>query len=116
MKAFIIMLVATCMLSMLYGQDSVRYRVIFIGDAGEMNAVQQKSLQHAANDNIAGKTSVIYLGDNIYPRGMGQPGTKKEDTAKKILESQYMPMRAKGAPVYFIPGNHYWYKMGPNGL
>ncbi|RZJ78609.1 MAG: hypothetical protein EOO47_13290, partial [Flavobacterium sp.] len=26
------------------------------------------------------------------------------------------PMRAKGATVYFIPGNHDWDKSGPNGL
>ena len=116
MKAFIITLFVTCMLSLSYGQDSVRFRIIFIGDAGEMNAEQQQSLNHAANHIIPGKTSVIYLGDNVYPRGMGLQGTKEEIDAKKILKSQYQPMRSKGAPVFFIPGNHDWDKMGPDGL
>ena len=61
MKALILMLVAISMLSMAQSQDSVRYRVIFIGDAGEMNAEQQKSLEYAANHIIPGKTSVFYL-------------------------------------------------------
>jgi hypothetical protein len=116
MKAIVLLLISISVISVAQSQDSVRYRVIFIGDAGEMNAEQQKSLKYAANHILPGKTSVIYLGDNIYPRGMGLPGTKEEDTAKKILESQYGPMRANGAPVYFIPGNHDWDKMGPNGL
>src|SRR5690606_22849918 len=30
--------------------------------------------------------------------------------------SQYGPMRATGAPVYFIPGNHDWDKSGEDGL
>src|SRR5690606_1756194 len=34
----------------------------------------------------------------------------------EILRSQYEPMRAKGAPVYFIPGNHDWDRMGKEGL
>ena len=97
-------------------QDSLRYRVILIGDAGEMNHEQQKALQHAANHIVTGKTVVLYLGDNVYPHGMGLPGSKEEATTRQILQSQYQPMRAKGAPVYFLPGNHDWDKMGPLGL
>jgi hypothetical protein len=97
-------------------QDSVRYRVILIGDAGEMDMQQNAVLKHAANNIIKNKTTVMYLGDNIYPHGMGLPGSPEEEETKKILQSQYLPMRAKGAPVYFVPGNHDWDKMGPQGL
>lgn len=97
-------------------QDSVQYRVIFIGDAGEMNAAQRESLKNAANHVIKGKTTVMYLGDNIYPKGMGLPGSKEENETKQILQSQFQPMRKAGAAVYFIPGNHDWDKMGPQGL
>lgn len=102
--------------SLLYAQDSIRYRVILVGDAGEMNQEQQKALQHAAGHVLTGKTSVFYLGDNIYPRGMDLPGSGKVQEAIDILRSQYEPMRAKGAPVYFVPGNHDWDKSGPKGL
>lgn len=93
-----------------------KYRVIFIGDAGEMNAAQKAALQHAAKQVIAGKTTVMYLGDNIYPKGMGLPGSREENETKQILNSQFEPMRKMGAAVYFIPGNHDWDKMGPQGL
>jgi hypothetical protein len=96
--------------------ESVYSRLIFIGDAGEMDMEQNAVLKHAAAHIIKGKTTVMYLGDNIYPRGMGLPGSKEEETTKKILRSQYEPMRANGAPVYFVPGNHDWDKMGPDGL
>lgn len=97
-------------------QDSVKHRVIFIGDAGEMNPAQRESLKNAAKHVIAGKTTVMYLGDNVYPKGMGLPGSREEETTKQILQSQFQPMRKMGAAVYFIPGNHDWDKMGPNGL
>ncbi|MES1215644.1 MAG: BamA/TamA family outer membrane protein [Bacteroidota bacterium] len=97
-------------------QDSIRYRVIFIGDAGEINPKQQTIIPDAAKHIITGKTTVMYLGDNIYPHGMGLVGSDEEETSKKILQSQFVPMRSKGAPVYFIPGNHDWDRMGKQGL
>ncbi len=97
-------------------QDSVRYRVILIGDAGEMNIRQRKTLDDAAAHILPDKTSVLFLGDNIYPHGMPLPGSKEEKRAQEIISSQYKPMRAKGAPVYFIPGNHDWDRSGPEGL
>jgi hypothetical protein len=97
-------------------QDSVVRRIIFIGDAGEMNADQKAVIQSAAEKILNNKTTVIYLGDNIYPTGMALPGTKNETQAKEVLQSQFMPMRSKGAPVYFIPGNHDWDRMGADGL
>ncbi|MES2775704.1 MAG: BamA/TamA family outer membrane protein [Bacteroidota bacterium] len=97
-------------------QDSIQYRVIFIGDAGEINPLQKNIIGLASNQIIAGKTSVVYLGDNIYPRGMGLPGSPEEATTKEILRSQFVPMRSKAAPVYFVPGNHDWDRSGPLGL
>ena len=97
-------------------QDGIRYRIIFIGDAGEMNREQRKSLEQAANHIIPGKTSTIFLGDNIYPDGMGLPGEDNEEETQLILKSQFTPMRAKGAATYFVPGNHDWDRSGKKGL
>ncbi|GAB3902863.1 metallophosphoesterase [Mucilaginibacter boryungensis] len=100
----------------LHAQDSVKYRIILIGDAGELGKQQKGVLSSAAANVLENKTTVLYLGDNIYPTGIGLPGSKEEETTKNILRSQYQPMRAAGAPVYFIPGNHDWDRMGPKGL
>lgn len=91
-------------------------RMIFIGDAGEMNHEQTKVIPDAAAQVLPGMTSVFFLGDNVYPRGMGLPGTKAEAEGQAVLRSQFVPLRAKGAPVYFLPGNHDWDRMGKNGL
>ncbi len=97
-------------------QDSIRHRIILIGDAGEINYEQDKLIPNASTKILAGKTTVMYLGDNIYPTGMALPGSEDEERTKKILRSQFVPMRSKGAPVYFIPGNHDWDRMGKDGL
>lgn len=94
----------------------VKSRIILIGDAGEMDQQQDGVLKHAVQQVLPGKTTVFYLGDNIYPRGMGLPGSPEEQETKDIITSQYRPFRTAGAPVYFIPGNHDWDKSGPLGL
>lgn len=96
--------------------DDIVNRVIFIGDAGEINFKQETIIPRASDLILDGKTQVVYLGDNIYPRGIGLPGSPEEESTKDILRSQFEPMRAKGAPVLFIPGNHDWDRMGKDGL
>lgn len=101
-------------LPLLSAQDSVQVRVILIGDAGEINAVQQSILEHAIQNNIPGKTIALFLGDNIYPKGVELSGTKRE-ASLAILRSQFEGLRKNNIPVYFIPGNHDWDKSGPDG-
>lgn len=62
--------------------DSVITRMILIGDAGEMDLQQGGVIGHAVEYVLKGKTTVFYLGDNIYPRGMGLPGSKEEQETK----------------------------------
>jgi len=97
-------------------QDSILHRIIFIGDAGEINGWQKSTIANAATKVLPGKTSMFYLGDNIYPSGLSLPGNPGEESTREILKSQYLPIRAAGSPVYFIPGNHDWDKSGPEGL
>ncbi len=116
MKLIFSLFITLGILSATYSQDSILHRVIFIGDAGEMSEGQKAVIQHAAGNVFNAKTSVVYLGDNIYPRGLGLPGTKSDSLGREILQSQYQPLRSKGAAVYFIPGNHDWDKSGSKGL
>lgn len=96
--------------------DSILTRVILIGDAGEVHLEQAAVIKHAAGNILQPKTSIMFLGDNIYPDGMGLPGSKNEGKTKAVLRSQFIPMRQNGASVYFIPGNHDWDDSGKNGL
>jgi hypothetical protein len=97
-------------------QDAVRARIILIGDAGEIDQQQKMLIPDAAKRVLKGKTTAIYLGNNIYPNGMGLSGSGDELEGQKILKSQYETLRAAGSSVYFIPGNHDWDKSGPDGL
>ena len=95
-------------------QDSIQQRIILIGDAGEINPVQKAILADAINRSFPGKTTALFLGDNIYPKGLELSGDKKTST-ETILRSQFEDLRKKGIPVYFVPGNHDWDKSGPDG-
>lgn len=97
-------------------QDSIRHRVILIGDAGEINNLQRAVIANASQYILQNKTTIVFLGDNIYPDGMALTGERLQTKTEEILRSQYQPMRGKGAAVYFVPGNHDWDKSGPLGL
>jgi len=97
-------------------QDSISHRVILIGDAGRVNDKQQAIIKDAASHIITDKTTVLYLGDNIFNDGMALTAGEEQERNQQILRSQYQPMRNGGATVYFIPGNYDWDKSGKNGL
>ena len=114
---FIQLLFSVMLASIAFAQTgSIQQRIIFIGDAGEIDNQQNGVITQAAAHILPGKTTVVYLGDNIYPTGMGLPGSKEETHTQYILRAQYQPMRNLGAPVYFLPGNHDWDRMGKQGL
>src|SRR5436190_24389433 len=77
-----------------YSQDSVRYRVILIGDAGEISVEQKAVISDAVEKNIAGKTIALFLGDNIYSKGMELPGSESATTSQNIVRAQYEGLRA----------------------
>lgn len=116
MKKILLTLLLIPALTALKAQDSVLHRIILIGDAGEMDPQQRNVILDAAAKVIPHRTSSFFLGDNIYPRGMGLPGSPEEKETQAILKSQYQPLRKAGSPVFFIPGNHDWDRMGPKGL
>lgn len=114
-KRLLAILLCLCGLSA-FAQSDVKYRIILIGDAGEINGGQEESIQTAAKHVIKDKTTTVFLGDNVYPVGFAIPYHGDFAETSKILQSQFKPMRDAGAAVYFVPGNHDWDKSGPNGL
>ncbi len=85
----------------------VNHRIILIGDAGEINIEQQTLIHAAAKLIIPSRTTTCFLGDNIYPNGMGLFGDEKS-SGEVSLRAQYESFRHVGVPVYFIAGNHDW--------
>lgn len=116
MKKVIILMLLPCIFSReVKAQDSIKYSIILIGDAGEINPAQKAVISDAVNHSEAGKVSVVFLGDNIYSNGMGLDSGEHFLNTADILKSQYLPFRNAGIPVYFVPGNHDWDRSGVNG-
>jgi hypothetical protein len=104
---------------------AVHQRLIFIGDAGEMrtgSTPDGRSSEPALQllDHWAGllpeRTTVIFLGDNVYPGGTpADPMHPSELDAIQRLTAQTNIIARSGARALFVPGNHDW-KTGEVGI
>src|SRR5580692_8891262 len=84
--------------------------MFLVGDGGEFrdghHPVCDWLKQHIDwNDTI---NVLVYLGDNIYPKGMPPEGSASRDDAMRILDRQVSVVQGKKAKAFFIPGNHDW--------
>ncbi len=91
-------------------EDSIRQRIFLIGDGGELENGKHPVVDWAAknvNWNDA-RNSAVFLGDNIYPLGLGQRGESDYEESKKVLDYQLSPFLNKKGRAFFIMGNHDW--------
>lgn len=99
--------------------DSIRHTILLIGDAGEPqpdgNELNFTVLEHHAAKN-PGKTTVIFLGDNIYPEGLPDSLHPERKEMERRLEEQIRIVERSGARGIFVPGNHDWGYQGAHGL
>lgn len=91
------------------------YRLVLIGDAGEMHEPDPVlEVAAAIAAGAAGRATVLYLGDNAYPAGI-HGDAKARAAAEATLRRQYTAL-SPHARVVFVPGNHDWAKYGRGGL
>lgn len=89
----------------------LQHQTFLIGDAGgdengqpvETLKIIEKKLKQAGKNS-----SVIFLGDNIYPHGLPVEGAPGRANAEYNLKAQLDILKAFKGQVYFIPGNHDW--------
>jgi hypothetical protein len=97
--------------------DSIKETIILIGDAGKLNFGRQPVVDAARNlIPLDKKTTVLFLGDNLYKTGLPQDFLPEYKAAKAVLDSQINIAKGTDAKVIFIPGNHDWTDGSPNGL
>ena len=89
----------------------VVYQLFLLGDGGKTTTKTSKrtlkllkKLVNESGDN----TSVLFLGDNVYPDGIPHKKGKKKDEAKDHLKAQLKSVKGIGEKVIFMPGNHDW--------
>ncbi|RNL95258.1 phosphoesterase [Sinomicrobium pectinilyticum] len=97
----------------------VSHTFYFIGDAGN-SLMGEKSVALRAFEKEMEKatknSTVVFLGDNIYPSGMPDKEEEGRELAEYRIDIQAeIGKKIKGRTI-FIPGNHDWYSDGLKGL
>ncbi len=90
--------------------------LLLVGDAGAPDPRAEPVLR-ALTAEIArdpARTTVVFLGDNVYPRGVPPAGDPGRADAERRLAAQ-LDASAAAARVVVIPGNHDWARHRPDG-
>jgi len=97
--------------------EEVAASVILIGDAGSPNPAGEPVLSALAREAARdpSRTTIVFLGDNVYPRGIPDSGSHARAEAERRLGDQLAVVRNSGARGIFIPGNHDWARQGRTG-
>ncbi|WP_299520232.1 metallophosphoesterase [Winogradskyella sp.] len=93
-------------------QKEVKHTFYLIGDAGNSQLGQidkailafGKELKKASENSTA-----IFLGDNIYEKGLPKKSSSEYELAKHRLQVQIDAVKDFKGETIFIPGNHDWY-------
>jgi hypothetical protein len=97
----------------------IKHSFYLMGDAGKSPlgekaiALQmfEKELEKASKNSTA-----IFLGDNIYPKGLPKKSSEERAFAEHQLNVQTSVVKNFKGETVFIPGNHDWYSNGLEGL
>ncbi|TDO71443.1 calcineurin-like phosphoesterase family protein [Flavobacterium chryseum] len=101
--------------------DSIKiaHTIYLVGDAGNADqeqAQQTLELLHTKLKKSNKKATLLFLGDNIYPKGFPSNNDAAEkDLAETKLTNQLKLTKGFKGKTIFIPGNHDWYS-GIKGL
>ena len=99
--------------------SKIAHTFYLIGDAGnadEAKAQKTLGLLESRLENATKNSTLLFLGDNIYPKGFPNDDEQQEQNlAKTKLTNQLQLAKNFKGKTIFIPGNHDWYN-GITGL
>lgn len=99
--------------------SEVSHTFYLIGDAGNETKETKSETLQTLNDNLTKSdpnSTLIFLGDNIYPAGMPNKESSNRLLAEEHLDVQIKTTNNFKGKTIFIPGNHDWYSDGNEGL
>jgi calcineurin-like phosphoesterase family protein len=99
-------------------KDSIELAIFLIGDAGSSAYDGEPVLHELAlqSDSLRPvRQFVVFLGDNVYPRGVPPLGNPNRDDAERRIAAQVLAIRKGSAQGLLIPGNHDWDRQGLDG-
>lgn len=100
-------------------KDSIIHTFYLVGDAGNLDQDEAFHNMNILKDSLSKaseNSTLIFLGDNIYPAGMPKKEDKERGLAEKKMDNQISLSNQFKGKTIFIPGNHDWYNNGIKGL
>lgn len=97
----------------------VKHTFYLLGDGGNSPIGSETTTLKALRNQLkkaSKKSTLLYLGDNIYPAGMPKKSHKERAFAEHQLNIQTDITKEFKGKTIFIPGNHDWYSNGLEGL
>lgn len=88
--------------------DPPIYSVFLIGDAGEPDSNPVLAALKRDLEKAGARSAVVFLGDNIYPKGLPPEGHSLRPAAEQSINQQVDAVRTHPGKTFFIPGNHDW--------
>ena len=98
----------------------LEHRMYLIGDAGNAPMGGTTAVLQFLSSQLpkeSKNSSIVFLGDNIYPGGMPPKGEEEDRTLSEYrLKIQMDALEGFKGKTHFIPGNHDWRTWGLKGL
>ncbi|WP_370477618.1 metallophosphoesterase [Tamlana flava] len=105
--------------SLSFPDKKIVHSFYLIGDAGiSGEAESAKAINDFKSElsNASNNSTTIFLGDNIYPKGLPKKEELGRTFAENQLNAQIDAVKDFKGETIFIPGNHDWYSNGLKGL
>lgn len=99
--------------------SEITHSFYLVGDAGyaKLNEpLHHLQLLKSELNTASNKSTVIFLGDNLYPNGLVKKDHKERIIAEHRLNAQIDLVKNYKGETIFIPGNHDYYSNGIKGL
>jgi hypothetical protein len=96
-----------------------KHTFYLVGDAGNSDKEKAKYgllFLKSRLDRANKSSTLLFLGDNIYPNGMAAEGKADRAASEEKLNNQIVLAENFRGKTIFIPGNHDWYNGGLKGL
>ncbi len=99
--------------------SNVSHTFYLIGDGGKASKSSVNTNYYSLKNDLnkaSKQSTVLFLGDNIYEKGMPRENDPDRKSAEEILDAQLSLVANFAGKTIFIPGNHDYYNEGPLGL
>lgn len=93
------------------------FEIFLIGDTGNISRHKPDSVLETLKAHIdtEQESAIVFLGDNVYPRGLPAKGHLLRNEAEATLNAHKESLKDYHGKVLFISGNHDWNKGRKDG-